>query len=146
MPLFLSGSMPLSLHVAGQKKNAQDDKANFANSHKVTDTWHKMLTQSNAFLVVSSLFTELFWGSCIPTDLEPDQESPFCHKWLRTHHFGWFEQILAIARYLMTDSGMNRAGLVSEHTATPAQVFCFSHVSSSFFSSDYTMVPTWNRE
>lgn len=124
--------MPCFMHVAGWKTNAQNDKANFGNGHKVTDTWHKMLTQSNAFLVVSSLFTEWFWGNCIPTDFEPDQESPFCHKWLRTHHFGCFEQIFVIASYLMTASAKNSPEQGCEHTATPAQIFCLNLVSPSF--------------
>lgn len=85
----------------------QHDKANFANDHKVTDTWHKMLTQSNALPVVSGLFKNLFWGSCMPTDFTPDEESPFSHNWHKPQRFGCFDQIFVINRHLITTSVMN---------------------------------------
>lgn len=97
------------------------------------------LTQSNALLVVSSLFKNLFGGSCIPTDFTPDEESPFSHAWHKPHHFGCFEQVFVNNWHLITALAMNsleQGWCLPEHTDFPAQIFCLNHLSPSFLSQN----------
>lgn len=124
----------------------QYDKANFPNDHKVTDAWHNMSTQSNALLVVSRMFQQLFWGSCIPTDFTSDEESSFSHNWHKTHHFGCFDQIFVTNRHLITASVMNNPEQ-GWHLPEPFHPnFLPESTLTRFSSSDCTVVPFQNRE